>query len=397
MLKYITIIIAITGWIDLKAQTTVSADTIYLATYNTGAQFQLKRAPFGEKKPKLDVVKPMVFAEDSIEVKKNVLAKNAKIPDIADLRIKLTENDKRGATPQPPSQIEIDKAKANKGKRTCEIYTRELDSNMALLDFDKGCDPTYKCFQAQKAGAIGVIVISDNDKKDSVALVKGKYADSLRIPCFSITRSQGESLRNILPSQVALFVPKPNFNSLLASTVLNMEAQAELDKSHITWVNKTSEQNDYFIVEKQNPITGVYETLTTVNTRKGIGLENYTTYDENPMEGDNTYRIKLVLLNGEVQYSEQKVVKFSANSNVKIFPNPTEDVLNLALKGYDTQPLDIAIFDVQGKVIHSQHLDRVSNAALSIPLSDKAVSGQYMLLLKSKGKRDVMRQFTVSR
>lgn len=228
MLRYKLLILAIAAYIELTAQTTASADTIYLATYNTGMQFQLKRAPFGEKKPKLEVVTPMVFAEDSIEVKNKEVVKNFQPPTIAQLRIKASENDRRGANPQRPSQSEIDKMKANKGKRTCTIYTKNLKGNIVLLDFDKGCDPSFKCLQAQRAGANGVIVISDSDKKDSIALEKGKYADSLRIPCFSITRSQGDSLRFILPSQVALFVPQrrsDNDLSLLASNEILLQQQ----------------------------------------------------------------------------------------------------------------------------------------------------------------------------
>jgi hypothetical protein len=391
---------------SVMAQTTASrTDTLRLSVYNTGGVYELKRAPFGEQLPQVGVIKAMVFAEDSFDVKKKEVTKTFKPEDNQQLRVRVIEF-KPSELNHRPTDAEIEKEKlerekvknSNEGKRTCQIAVLGLKDKIVLVDFDKNCDPTFKCLQAQQGGASAVIVIYDTNKKDSIAMARGRYDSQIKIPCFSITRAQGDSLRGMLPSRVALYVPQPIVkNALLASTLLNMEAQAEYDKSHITWNNKTSEQNDYFIVEKQNPITGVFETLVTANTRSGIGLEKYNTYDENPIEGDNTYRIKLVLLNGEVQYSEQKIVKFSANSNVKIFPNPTEDVLNLALKGYDTQPLEIAIFDVQGKVIHSQHLDRVSNAALSIPLGDKAVSGQYMLLLKSKGKKDVMRQFTVTR
>jgi Secretion system C-terminal sorting domain len=105
----------------------------------------------------------------------------------------------------------------------------------------------------------------------------------------------------------------------------------------------------------------------------------------------------LVQLDGSVQYSEPKTVKFSTFSTIKIFPNPTEDVLNIALKGYDTQPIEVVIFDMQGKVIFNKQYEKTSNTTLSIPLSEKAVAGQYMLLMKSKGKKDVMRTFTVSK
>lgn len=149
------------------------------------------------------------------------------------------------------------------------------------------------------------------------------------------------------------------------------------------------------MVQKLNPITGIFEDKQTINSQLAGGLENYTSTDEEPIDGDNTYRIKLVLLDGSIHYSEPQKVKFYATEAVKMFPNPTDDVLNISFKGYTHAPVDISIFDMQGKPIASYKYDKLEVSHLSIPIASQTVAGSYMLLVRSKGKRDVIRTFTV--
>lgn len=282
--------------------------------------------------------------------------------------------------------------------RSCNKPLGDLKDKIVIMDLNKDCDVTLMCLNVQKAGAKAFVIIHNSNTKGTIKLPKqGIYKDSIRIPIFTIRRELGERITSMMPSLVGISLRRPQVQALASSTVLNMEAQAQYEKSHITWDNNTSNQNDYFIVEKQNPITGIFEYLSTVNSFKGSGLEQYTTNDENPIDGDNTYRIKLVMLDGTIQYSEPKTVKFSSTGNVKIFPNPTDDVLNLTFKGYTDYPTDIIIYDMQGKQIWTQHIDKMQSPSLSIPIADKTVAGQYMVYIKSKGKKDVIRTFTVSK
>jgi Secretion system C-terminal sorting domain/PA domain len=270
-----------------------------------------------------------------------------------------------------------------------------VKDKIVIMDLNKDCDVTLLCLNVQRAGAKAFVVVHNSNSNGNIKLPKqGAYKDSIRIPIFTIRRSLGEKITTMMPSLVGISLRRPTPQSLVS--VLNMQAQPEYEKAHIQWENNTGAQNDHFEVEKQNPISSTFEFLAKLNTSKGIGTEQYATYDENPIEGDNVYRIKLVLKDGTIQYSDPKTVKFTATNSVKIFPNPTEDILNIALKGYDTQPIDVLIFDMQGKVVHTQHMD-TAPTTLSIPLSSKVTSGQYMLSLKAKGKKEVVRTFTVSR
>ncbi len=231
MIRYTLFILGIIGYQTLKAQTTaLRIDTVRLSVYNTGRVYELKRAPFGEQTPTVGIVKAMVFAEDSFDVKKNEVAKTFKPENNNQLRSRVVEFTPP-TTPRRPTEEEIAKVKNNNSsKRTCQIATLGLKDKIVLIDFDKNCDPTFKCLQAQQGGASAVIVIYDTNKKDSIALVRGRYDAQIKIPCYSITRAQGDSVRGMLPSRVALFVPKwglANNNSLLSSNENMLQQQSQ--------------------------------------------------------------------------------------------------------------------------------------------------------------------------
>lgn len=188
-----------------------------------------------------------------------------------------------------------------------------------------------------------------------------------------------------------------NKANLLSSLKLELDATAEVEKARITWVNNTGALNDYFDIQKLNLRTGDYESISKVNSHYIDGLENYTSYDNQPIDGDNTYRIKLVMTDGTERLSEPKTVSFYNTAGIHLYPNPTEDVLNITLKGYMGQDVDIQIFDMQGKHLLTRHIDKLQSDVQTLVIGDKIGIGQYLVLIQSKGKRDVVRQFTVGK
>ena len=75
----------------LIAQQAGTKDTIRLAFYNTGSSFLLKRAPYGEKTPKTELVKEMVIAHDSFVAKPNKELVNVQRKSFADIEKPLAQ------------------------------------------------------------------------------------------------------------------------------------------------------------------------------------------------------------------------------------------------------------------------------------------------------------------
>jgi hypothetical protein len=330
------------------------ADSSTLAVFNTGRNFSITAADFGSA-PTQDLIGEMVLAFDTVMVLKAH-----------------TQADSSGKKP--------------------------MRHKIAVIDYNKEVDVTQTSLNVQRAGAKALIIIHEsNDKKLYKLLKKGIYKDSIRIPIYTIPNEKGDNILELLPSVAGIKMPNAASQSLLANTVLDLEAQAQFEKAQLAWVNNTGEQNDYFIVQRLNQNTSGFEDMETVNNhQKTASLAHYTTYDNQPNEGENVYRIKLVQLDGTIRYSENKTVLFYKTDNVAVFPNPTEAEINISFKGYAGQSADIMVYDMQGKSILTKHLDNVQTSVYTFDIGDKAPAGQYLLRVKMAGKKDVLRHFTLS-
>jgi Secretion system C-terminal sorting domain/PA domain len=101
-------------------------------------------------------------------------------------------------------------------QRQCGKLPKDsLTGKVALLYMNSGCDVSTQVYNAQKSGAIVVIVIHTTNNRDSVALPKQgqnqvRYDDGskVRIPCFTVRKGIGDKLTTMLPSLVGIQRPR---------------------------------------------------------------------------------------------------------------------------------------------------------------------------------------------
>jgi hypothetical protein len=371
MIKYI-----ITAAFLLVAATNYAqrADTTILGIYSTGARFNLTRAAFGNQGA-INLLSDMVIAYDTVDVAttKTDTGRIARVRHTYEKRCNMI------------SEI----------VRNKNIYKDKI----VLMDLNPSCDFTQVCLLAQRSGAKAFIFVHNSNSNGNIKLPKsGQYPDSIKVPIFVVGNEKGEQIRALLPSKAGILTKTQSLQNVVSNNVtLDLNAIAEYDKSLITWVNNTGTANDFFVVQRLNPITGVWEDMQIVNTHQAEGYENYTTYDPNPKDGENTYRIKLVLNDGTIRYSEPKTVMFYSSNGITLFPNPADDLLNIAFKGYLGQEVDITLFDMHGKRILIKHIEKLQSETHTLDISNQTVVGQYLILIQSQGKRDVVRPFTVGK
>ena len=188
-----------------------------------------------------------------------------------------------------------------------------------------------------------------------------------------------------------------SYNHLASKTILTMEANAEYNRSLIQWVNNTGYKNDFFAVQKMNAATGLFEDLEIINAiKQNDELQDFSSYDNSPTEGDNSYRIKLVYDDGKVDYSEIKVVIFKGLSGIRIFPNPSNDYTNLDLTKYKNKPVSIYLYNAFGQPVQVLHIEKVGEEPVRLDVSTYN-SGHFLIRITSKGKRDVTQQLIITR
>lgn len=157
-------------------------DTIVLSVYNANQRFMLYQAPFGTPIPTTTVLVDMVAAYDTAFVWQQAT--------VAD------------STGQLPMQQVI--------TYPCDKFTGDVRNKVAIIHLNPNCDASQTFFNAQKAGAKAVILIHTTNSKDSVWLSPQSpyaFADSLRIPCYTVRREMGKKMSGLLPSLVGLARP----------------------------------------------------------------------------------------------------------------------------------------------------------------------------------------------
>jgi len=175
-------------------------------------------------------------------------------------------------------------------------------------------------------------------------------------------------------------------------TAFNIGRAVELQ-----WLTNTLEKSKQLTLERSaNKID--FESIKDFNQ---FDNENSDTFfrevDQQPLVGDNYYRLKQIFKNGQVTFSPIQLVKFQVNlEEVNIFPNPAKDILNIQLSEFVGQAGKLQLFDVYGKLQKSMIVERLPNALLSIPVQDLS-DGFYYLSIDINQQKNISRKVLINR
>lgn len=215
---------------------------------------------------------------------------------------------------------------------------------------------------------------SDNVTSTATALfhIKIKYTDVNEDPSFCFesgsafddqtytacgTESGGTSAdcQNSSGTQLT----SDNFDCASASLpveLLHFTAEPYGEDALLTWATANETNSSHFDVERSTD--GIrFEKIGEV---AGAGTttfqQSYDFTDENPVNGENYYRLRQVDFDGKYEYTDIQVVIFEggnvAKAVVSVFPNPTVHTLNI--KSNQTGIENIQIFNNLGQMVLEQ-------------------------------------------
>jgi hypothetical protein len=135
--------------------------------------------------------------------------------------------------------------------------------------------------------------------------------------------------------------------------LIGFNAVAEGERSKLIWATESELNNDYFLIER----AGEDREFKVIAQVDGAGNSNrrldYFTYDENPLEGNNYYRLKQVDYNGEYSYSQIEVLQYKSETmDASLYPNPTNGE-QLFLNVIEPKPgkYTLRVLSSEGKVM----------------------------------------------
>jgi hypothetical protein len=107
--------------------------------------------------------------------------------------------------------------------------------------------------------------------------------------------------------------------------------------------------------------------------------------DNDPLPGENFYRVRFVLADGEQVFSERRKLYFKEVAAFEIFPNPTGRQVNLLMKKFRGKEVEVMIFDGVGNQVYQQQISQVDEGMLRIEL-ETMYPGIYSVSVLHRGK-----------
>lgn len=175
---------------------------------------------------------------------------------------------------------------------------------------------------------------------------------------------------------------------------LDLDVQAEPRSAKVAFVSETATQVDYFIVEKKDA-NGDFVEVAALNGNAEPGLQFHTIIDDNPNDGDNTYRVTSVLIDGTTLNSVTKSVRLQGLSQTKIYPNPASDFVTVDLTTVDAKSVNLFLYNSIGYLLKTYTVEEPSEP-YTMDVSGLK-NGTYMLRIATPSKREITKQITITR
>lgn len=164
----------------------------------------------------------------------------------------------------------------------------------------------------------------------------------------------------------------------------------------LNWTTASEKNTLKFEVERKsttnNNFTYIGEKPAAGNSSSVI---NYTLNDENPLLGDNFYRLKIIDLDGTYQYSQIIVVNNKENDNYKdlisrIYPNPANQMLYIDYQSSSSGNIKLKVFDALGQEMLTDNLaTRKGNQQFKIDVSNFAI-GVYIINIQDESTGKIL-------
>ncbi len=179
---------------------------------------------------------------------------------------------------------------------------------------------------------------------------------------------------------------------ILPLNIINFAGYVLNRISHLTWAGMNDE-NVMYIIERSADGKSFFEIGKQPSKNSIAGYYQFN--DSFPLQGINFYRLKATGASGEVIYSP--VINLTNNFfEVKIYPNPARDYLNISMQQLDAGKYDIILWDVYGRRVHVNGFDHsggVFNTVFTLPPSLK--KGTYHLSLQNASGQKIAGKIVV--
>jgi hypothetical protein len=171
-------------------------------------------------------------------------------------------------------------------------------------------------------------------------------------------------------------------NKLLPVHLISFQGNMNKNnKVTLNWTVADNETANSFEIERS--FNGRdFTTVGAVFASEKMGTENYTFYETTTGTDKVMYRLKMIDKHHEVDYSRILIfhLKSTIANNIKIIGNPVNDKLTFSFTSSATQPVDVKVYDMSGKVVLKNKVNSLEGSnVISLPLSSTFKAGMYIV------------------
>jgi hypothetical protein len=138
--------------------------------------------------------------------------------------------------------------------------------------------------------------------------------------------------------------------STLPLTLIDFTVVKMGEKATASWTTTDEINVDHFELERSNG--GPFQQVATIVATNTAGDHQYQFTDPFPQTGRNSYRLKMVDIDGKYTYSPVISISFdkAASMIAAIYPNPTKDILNIVV-AETVDDLSVQVISQDGKIV----------------------------------------------
>jgi len=138
---------------------------------------------------------------------------------------------------------------------------------------------------------------------------------------------------------------------VLPIKLLSFTAQKEQDKVALNWSTISELNSNYFIIQRSGDDSKWQDIGTVKSHNNSNTLQSYSFDDGAPLIGANYYRLKQVDMDGKIAYSEERLVRFSTQWAVHVYPNPASDFIVLEFNNDKEERASISVQTTLGSTV----------------------------------------------
>lgn len=179
---------------------------------------------------------------------------------------------------------------------------------------------------------------------------------------FAVSSSSGTFLT---PTHVAITGNNIYFNTTavtwffndiqLPIELVNFTVRKKGRSALLQWATATEINNDYFTIERSSDGLNFEKIESISGAGSSVEKTDYQTYDHQPDNGINYYRLKQTDFDGTSTSSRVVSLRFDDNNEMKVLPNPAKDNdITLSYSATKNGEVFVEIIDMSGRIMSNQ-------------------------------------------